>query len=215
MTSPHELEDRPQSRREWSGWFRSLVLPLGLVVAIIAGLLWYDSRGSSGEDSAYGIVPLPEGALPAGATLGSDKGDVVPDFHLETLGGGSLRLSDLRGRPVLVNFWASWCVSCRQETPELVRAQETYAGDGLVVIGVNLQEGDALAGSFAKEFGIAYPVAMDRRGEVARSWRIGGPTQGLPASYFIDADGVVQKVVWGAVRERDLGEGLALILGAD
>jgi cytochrome c biogenesis protein CcmG/thiol:disulfide interchange protein DsbE len=215
MTSLHELEERPQGRREWSGWVRSLVLPLGLVVAIVAGLLWYQSRDSSSGEDGYGTVALPEGSLPAGATIGSDKGNLAPDFLLETLDGGSLRLSDLRGRPVLVNFWASWCVGCRQETPELIRAQGAFAGDGLVVVGVNLQEGDALARSFAQEFGIDYPVALDRRGEVARSWRIGGPTQGLPASYFIDAGGIVQKVVWGALRERDLNEGLALILGRD
>ncbi|HXH20857.1 MAG TPA: TlpA disulfide reductase family protein [Dehalococcoidia bacterium] len=215
MTTPHELEDRPQSRREWSGWLRSLVLPVGMVVAIVAGLLWYESRGSSDEAGVYGIVEPPAGSVAPGVALAAEKGKAPPDFYLETLDGGALRLSDLRGRPVLVNFWASWCAPCRQETPDFVRAHEANAASGLVIVGVNLQEADAQARRFVREFGVQYPVVMDRRGEVAAAWRIGGPTQGLPATYFIDRYGIVQKVVLGALRERDLAEGLALILGQD
>ena len=211
----HELEERPQSRRQWSGWLRSIVLPAGLVVAIVAGLLWYQSSGSGGGDTIYGTVALPAGLLPPGTTLGPLRGNAAPDFFLETLDGDTLRLSELRGRPVLVNFWASWCLPCRQETPELIKAYEQHKADGFLVIGVNMQESDALARSFVEEFGVGFPVVMDRRGEVARSWRIGGPSQGLPASYFIDANGIVQKVVWGQVRSRELDEGLGLILGRD
>jgi peroxiredoxin len=63
------------------------------------------------------------------------------------------------------------------------------------------------------EFELPFPILMDRDGEVARTWRVGGPMQGLPSSYFIDREGVVQKVVYGAVTEKTLNEGLALILG--
>ncbi len=214
MTSHrHELEDRPQSQREWSGWLRSVVLPVGLVVAIVGALFWYQSRGPGSADSDYGTVTLPAALLASGATVGPARGNLAPDFVLETLGGGELRLSDFRGRPVLINFWASWCTACRQETPEIIKAFEEHRGTGLVVVGINLQEGDALARDFVDEFGVPFPVVMDRRGEVARTWRIGGPSQGLPASYFIDSKGVVQKVVWGTVRAKELGEGLGLILG--
>jgi len=211
---PHELEDRPQSRREWSGWLRSIVLPVAVLVAIVGGLFWYQSRGSDGGDSAYGTVDLPASLKPAGP-VGSDKGDTAPDFLLQTLDGKTLRLSDLRGHPVLVNFWATWCVSCREEMPNLIQAYDANKGKGLVIVGVNLQEADDRARQFVQDFQVDYPIVMDRSGEVARTWRIGGPTQGLPASYFIDANGVVRKVVWGAVRTRDLSDGLGLIMGQD
>jgi peroxiredoxin len=215
MAAKHELEERPQSQREWAGWLRSVVLPLGLIVAIVGGLLWYQSRdGARGGETVYGTVDLPAG-LQASGPVGTEKGKTAPDFYLETLDGGELRLSELRGKPVLVNFWASWCTTCRQETPDIIKAYEQHRGAGFVVVGVNLQEGDALARGFVEEFGVEFPVVMDRRGEVARSWRIGGPSQGLPASYFIDGSGTVRKVVWGALRARELEEGLAAILPRD
>ncbi len=218
MSTPDlsEMESRPQGRRQWSGWGRSLVLPLMIVAAIVGLLLYFQSRaGSDASDAgtSYGIVELPAAKNATGRPPAAEVGRAAPDFALERLDGGSLRLSDLQGQPVLVNFWASWCSPCRQETPELILTYEKQRSAGLVVLGVNLREADGPAGRFASDFGIDYPVVMDRRGEVAKVWRVGGPVEGIPASYFIDKNGVVQKVVYGAVRPKDLEEGLALILG--
>ena len=210
---PPELDSRPQSRREWSGWLRSLVLPLGLVVAIVAGLLYVQSsRGSSEGDSGYGTVALPAERNVTNREPAAAEGRAAPDFLLRALDGSALHLSDLQGKPLLVNFWASWCPPCRAETPDLIKTYEQHKVDGLVVVGVNLREADERVRSFTDDYGITYPVALDRGGEVARTWRIGGPNQGLPSSYFIDRHGVVQKVVFGTVSARLLNEGLGLIL---
>jgi len=211
---PSELEERPQGRREWSGWLRSLVLPLGLV-AVIVGLLLYQSSRSGGDDSSpYGSVELPAAKNSTGSAPAAETGRAAPDFLLEGLDSGpTLRLSDLQGKALLVNFWATWCGPCRTEMPDLVEAYQRYAKDGLVVIGVNQREADSRVRGFVDEFDVPFPIVMDRRGEVARTWRIGGPLQGLPASYFVDAKGVVRKVVLGGLRARDLEDGLALILG--
>ena len=217
-SEPPEIEQRPQSRRQWSGWLRSLVLPLGLVVAIVGGLLYLESDGSSsdGAESRFCSVPLPPERNPTGRAPAGAVDRAAPDFLLESLGGeAELRLSDLQGRPLLVNFWATWCTTCRAETPDLVEAFERHRADGLLVVGVNQREADAGVQRFVDEFGVGYPITMDRRGEVARTWRIGGPSQGLPSSYFIDSRGVIRKVVFGLMRARDLEEGLALILEAD
>src|SRR5262249_36783692 len=123
-----------------------------------------------------------------------------------------VRLSDLQGQPIVVNFWASWCIPCRQETPELIAAFDANKTNGLQVLGVNLQEAKERAERFVSDFSMAYPVVLDHRGQVAQTWHIGGPMQGLPASYFIDAKGVIQKVVLGPVRKRDFEEGLPLIM---
>jgi peroxiredoxin len=209
--TPHELDERPQSRREWSGWLRSVVLPISIVVAIVGGLFWYESRGSNGGDSGFGTVRLPASA--DATSVGAEKGKAAPDFLLQTLDGQTLRLSDLRGKPVLVNFWASWCLPCREETPLLEQAYDQNKDTGLVIVGVNLLEADPIAQSFVNEWLIPYPVVMDRNGDVARAWHVGGGSPGLPSSFFIDSSGVVQKVVLGQVRPNDLTDGLNLILG--
>jgi peroxiredoxin len=213
--SPSEFEERPQSRREWSGWLRSLVLPLGIVVAIVGALLYIQSGSGDDADDGYGTVALPADKNSSGREPAAETGRVAPDFLLKALDGDDVRFSDLRGRPVLVNFWSTWCTTCRAEMPDLVAAYETHAEDGLVLLGINLREADSRVQPFVDDFGMTFPVLLDRQGEVARTWRIGGPSEGLPSSYFIDRDGVVVRVVYGFLSARALDEGLALILKAN
>ena len=208
---PSELDARPQSRREWSGWLRSVVLPLGLVVAIVGGLLFLQSNRTAPAEDGYGTVELPAALNPTSQAPAASIGRAAPDFVLRSLNGEPLRLSDLRGKPVIVNFWATWCGPCRVETPDLITTYETHQQQ-LVILGVNLRENEGRVRGFADEFGIPYPVLFDSRGGVASSWNIGGPMQGLPASYFIDSQGIVRKVVLGAVTEKLMSEGLTLIL---
>ena len=212
IEEPLEIEDRPQSRREWSGWLRSMVLPLMLVAAIAGGLWYFQSRESGGESDGFGIVGLPEGKNATGRVPAAEAGRAAPDFLLTTLDGGTLRLSDLQGKPILVNFFATWCVTCRAEMPDLIKTYEQYKSRGLVVIGVNLQEAGDQVRPFVQRFGMTFPVIMDRRGQVAAAWRIGGPTSGLPSSYFIDASGVIRKVVFGQLSTKDIESGLYLVL---
>ena len=207
-----ELDSRPQSRREWSGYLRSLVLPLGLVVAIVAGLLYLQSRGGSSDAAdGFGTVELPPARNATAKDPSAVEERAAPDFYLRSLDGEPLRLSDLQGKPVLVNFWAVWCTTCRAEIPDLIKAYEQHKASGLVVVGVNLREAEPRVRDFVEEFGMSFPVVFDRNGEVARTWRIGGPSQGLPSSYFIDEQGVVRKVVYGTVTARLMDEGLKAI----
>jgi peroxiredoxin len=207
-----ELESRPQSRREWSGGLRSIVLPLGLVVAIIAGLLYLQSGSSAGRDDGFGTVELPSERNATSQAPMARDGRAAPDFLLPQLNGESLRLSELQGRPLIVNFWATWCATCRAETPDLIEIYETHSGAGLLLLGINLRENDGAVAGFVEDFGISYPILFDRDGDVAGAWRIGGPNGGVPSTYFIDRDGVVRKVVFGTVTQKLADEGLALIL---
>lgn len=147
-----------------------------------------------------GIIWIWVSALPANAATSGDvaapqSGFLAPDFSLENLDGSTLTLADLRGKVVLVNFWASWCPPCRQEMPSLERVYQQYSQKGLVVLAVNSTIQDKL--SDAQDFVIAnnlsFPVLLDKNGEATRLYRI----QSLPTSFFIGPDGVIREVVIG------------------
>jgi peroxiredoxin len=207
---PPEMD--PSTPRRWSGLLRSVVLPLAILAVIVGGLWYYDSRGgSSHSKDAYGTVSLPADKNTTGQSPKAQEGRAAPDFLLETSTGGTLRLSDLQGKPVIVNFWATWCPPCRREMPELVKAYEKYKSQGLVIVGVNLQEPDDMVQKFADDFGVKFPLVIDRDGELSNVWRLGGPIKGIPTSYFIDKAGVVRAFFYGPLTEEFLNERLAKI----
>lgn len=207
------VEERPQNRREWRGAARSLVLPVLIVAAIVGTLLVVErQRGGAVDTGGYGTVALPQGANTTGRAVSSEIGRAAPDFLLQTPDGGELRLSDLRGKPVLVNFWASWCAPCREEMPEIVAAYNDRRDDGLVVVAINLQENDEQVREFVRDFGMEFPVVIDRSGQVGDSWRIGGPVEGIPASYFLDENGIVRERALGPLTRETLRDKLETIL---
>ena len=201
------------ARPRWMGALQSLILPLGLLAVILGGLWYWDSRGGSGGVSdAYGVVELPEAKNVTRRSPAPEAGRVGPDFLLEQPGGGTLRLSDLQGQPVVLNFWASWCAPCRAEMPDLVRAYAEYRDDGLEILAVNLQETNKQVLEFAEEFGIEFPLVIDRDGELKDIWRLGGPIGGIPTSYFLDEDGVVQDITYGPLTDEMLTERIGKLL---
>ena len=210
--APPPVAELAEPSSRWSGLLRSVVLPLALLAVILGGLWYWDSRGGgSSSNDEYGTVDLPDDKNPTGEEPSTEDGRAAPDFILEKPGGGTLRLSDLQGQPVLVNFWAHWCAPCRREVPDLVEADETYGTQGLVILGVNLQEPDDIVLDFAEEFGITYPLVIDRDGELSDVWRLGGPVQGIPTSYFIDETGVIRAFYYGPINDDALRDRLAQI----
>jgi cytochrome c biogenesis protein CcmG, thiol:disulfide interchange protein DsbE len=135
-------------------------------------------------------------------------GDAAPDFELATLDGGTVRLSELRGTPVVLNLWASYCNPCREEFPLLREADRAADGD-YVVLGVDTEDirGDALA--FAKDERATWVNAFDPDGVVKETYG----ARGLPYTYFIDADGTVQGLVISELGADDLDTQLAKITG--
>jgi peroxiredoxin len=114
-------------------------------------------------------------------------GDAAPDYGAAVLGGDSLRLADLRGSPVVLNIWATWCPPCRDEMPGLQQLHERYAGRGLRVIGVSVDSpgSEGAVRSFAAEYGLTFTLLLDPADLVARRFR----TAGVPETFLIDADG--------------------------
>ena len=207
------LESVPGGASRWSGALRSIVLPIAILAAIIGGLLYWDSRGGGGSGSdAYGLVDLPAEKNPTGESPRGEAGRAAPDFVLEMPGGGTLRLSDLQGKPLVLNFWATWCPPCRREMPELQNAFEKYEAQGLQMVAVNLQETDAKVRDFVEEFGLTFPTVIDRDGELPDVYRLGGPVRGIPSTYFIDATGVIRDRFFGPLTKDFLEERVAKIL---
>jgi cytochrome c biogenesis protein CcmG/thiol:disulfide interchange protein DsbE len=119
----------------------------------------------------------------------------APGFQLSDLNGENYSLDNLRGnKPVVVNFWASWCGPCRIEAPELVKLYEEY-GKEIEILAVNLTKGDSVqaAAEFAEEFGFTFPVLLDKEGKVSELFQ----TRAVPTTYFINKEGTIQDIIIG------------------
>lgn len=150
--------------------------------------------------------------LPAAANAQEIKtGTSAPEIDLPRLQGGKIKLSTLRGHPVVVTFWGTWCPPCREEFPELVAAHRKYRENGLEVLAVN--QGDQELSTkhvqaFVKEYSVEFTVVIDPRGKSRRSYRL----IALPTTVFIDAAGIIQQVHSGPISRVELARGLATIL---
>ncbi len=189
---PHENPNRP---REYHG-LKTMVTALGVIVAVAAAVwIAFGSGDSPVIEGELGLAATPSYLTPIGSREAIEADGLAPDFELETLSGERFRLSDWRGHPVVLSFWASWCGPCRREMPVLIRLQDEYRDRGVVFFGVNIEEARGPAGEFADEFAINFALPMDFSGEVTERYF---PTNaGPPHSFFIRPDGTIQSFFIG------------------
>jgi cytochrome c biogenesis protein CcmG/thiol:disulfide interchange protein DsbE len=159
-----------------------------LLVAILASLLIVVGCGSDGSQ---------------GGSIGSS----APAIAGTTLEGTTFDLADLRGRPVVVNFWASWCTPCRNEFPVLAEALDAHEADGMALVGVLFKDDPAPAQAFVTEFGATWPTVDDPDDAFAEAYRVVAP----PQTYFIDAAGIVQGIHIGELLPEDFDQQWAKI----
>jgi cytochrome c biogenesis protein CcmG, thiol:disulfide interchange protein DsbE len=193
MVPLDELETRQRPRR----WRLALVLvpALGFVA-----LLWFGLQRADPNVEAESRAPA---------------------FDLPLLERGTLSSSELDGRPVVINFWASWCIPCREEAPLLERTWREYKDEGVAIVGINIKDSVTAAKEFVDDFDITYPIVRDESGEVERDFGL----TGLPETFFIDHEwkfigsasgsevGARQGiVVLGAISEEQLVTNIEILL---
>lgn len=139
-----------------------------------------------------------------------ELGQAAPEFGLKLLTGGEAALSQFKGRPVLVNFWATWCKPCRREMPEIIAAYEAHRTHDLEVLAVNLSDQEKMKDvrKFVAEMALPFPVLLDEKGKTRERYRL----ITVPTSIFIDTDGIVREINAGPISAKALKDGLAKVL---
>ena len=146
-----------------------------------------------------GWSAVPTGATTDGKIPAPMEGFLAPEFELTTLSGDMVSLSDLRGKVVLVNFWASWCPPCRSEMPAMERIYSEYGPDEFVILAVNnsRQDNPTDAERFVSEKELTFPILLDLDGQVSVLYQV----HSLPTSFFVDREGVIREIVIGGMSE--------------
>ncbi|SDJ34130.1 redoxin domain-containing protein [Salimicrobium halophilum] len=174
------------------------------VIVVVVGLFgWalYDllyEPEEKAEKKAGDTVMTAEGPDGQEDATSFEKGEQAPDFTLQTLGGEEVSLSDYRGTPVIINFWATWCPPCRAEMPDM---EEMYQKeDDLKILAVNMTETESsrnAVSQFVGEFNLSFPILLDRNTDVSGLYEVGP----VPTSVFVDREGKVQSVILGAMNK--------------
>lgn len=180
-----------------------LVIALAALVAVTAFAVGVDLglTGRAGQSPVSGQSPIVIGGSPL-----LDK--PAPDFTLRSLDGREVSLADYRGRPVIVNFWASWCGPCKEEFPLFAAARESHSGDGLEILGIIHDDSAEAAGAFAEERSAAWPMLLDPDDDAWEAY-LG---LGLPMSFYVDRQGIIRAVSFGPPPSRSLDLQIAKIL---
>ena len=164
-------------------------LAVALVAGLLALLIWKVAQGSQNE---------------------AKIGNAAPDFTLDRLDRpGSLQLSSLRGKVVVLNFWASWCQPCKLEAPDLAASAKKWSGR-VVVLGVDVNDPSGDARSFMRKYGITYPIVHDNKNVTSPKYGL----TGLPETFFLDRRGRIVSHVISGIKAADLQRGVEEALRA-
>ena len=170
-------------------------VPTLVLIIVVVAAMFFGGRYLANRSRA--------GAADETRIGGDAKGGPAPGFELKDLAGKNVRLSDFRGKVVLLNFWATWCPPCKEEMPWFVDLQRRYGAQGLQVIGVAMDDsGEKAIASFVQKLGVNYPVLLGKE-STARAY---GDVQFLPDTFYIGRDGKIVSHVQGLINRKEIEE---------
>ena len=217
-TATDPAEPSTRTRRPLVGPFTARQIGLAnAVVVVVALVLFLVTRPIGGSGPTTATDPGATFYRISAETQGLNLGQRAPELGgtnggnpvtLTDLDGRPLTLAALRGHPVWINFWATWCPPCQRETPNLRDAYAAHRADGLVLVAIDVQEDPSTVREYATRYGLSYPIGLDVTGAVFRTYLIFG----LPSQYFIDRDGVIRGRYFGPLSREQIEQQLAVIL---
>ncbi|TEU01264.1 MAG: TlpA family protein disulfide reductase [Anaerolineales bacterium] len=185
----------------------ALYLLVGFLIGVAFALVLFLGFPSAESETSMSVLSTASSETTESPVIGTvvskiapEIGAQAPDFALRDLGGNEIRLSDYRGRTVLLTFWATWCGPCRLEMPAFESRYQELKDDGFIVLGLNFDEPVEDVRAFRDELGLSFPLLLDPGGSVQRLYRI----RGYPSSIFVDPQGVVRVVHIGLITEGQL-----------
>ena len=175
-----------------------------LVGVGIALAVWMFGRGGTISSQSINVTV-------AATTDPPRVGKPAPDFELTLIDGTKVRLSDLRGKPVWINFWATWCPPCRAENPDIQEVYNEHKDtDGLVILAPAIGEGRDTVAGYMDRADLHYPVGTDATTQIAANYRV----LGIPTHIFVDREGIIRDMRVGAMSKKTMEKKVALIAGS-
>ena len=163
--------------------YRNSIQFVSSIILLLAGLAWIWFTRTIGYAQQQDHLAAPQ------------EGFLAPDFTLNSLNSFEETLTDLRGKPVVINFWASWCPPCRAEMPAFQQAQIEFLSEDLVILGINATNQDQITAveEFVANNKITFPILLDQNGSISSLYNL----YSLPTTIFIDKSGIIQKIIIG------------------
>ena len=202
-----EYEDQPVGLFGTPGRAIALTFSALLLLVIVGISAWLLGQGTRGGLPAYASNGTNSAT---GSNTGVQIGLTPPDFELiDMYTGKGVKLSSLRGKPVWINFWATWCAPCRSEMPQMKERYAKYRDKGLVILGVDDMEDNATVSQYVKEGGYDWTFVIDGDGAVLEKYNV----TGIPTHVFVDKTGIIRSIMVGGISGPMMDDGLKKIMG--
>jgi peroxiredoxin len=181
--------------------WKNILIGILLIVMIILGV--YDFGAKKQNEQQTVIQTNDQAGNSSNGKVKVEKGGIAPDFTLQTVNGKSYKLSDFRGKKVLLNFFATWCPPCKGEMPQMEEFYKENKDKNVIVLAVNLTTGETspnVLPKFISNYGLTFPVLLDKQGDIGDIYQ----AFSIPTSYFIDKNGVIQDKMVGAMDKETM-----------